>query len=65
MPKTRDSARRLGLVTLAQMLTELVAAVENPLSGIQVVEVPLTLLPTTKPVKIRQKHPISRLFFEC
>ena len=40
LPATRDSARRLGLVTLGQMLTGLVQAVENPVRGIRVVEVP-------------------------
>jgi len=30
LPATRDSARRLGLVTLAQMTRALVAAIENP-----------------------------------
>jgi hypothetical protein len=36
----RETARRLGLVTLAQMAAALVRAVENPVSGIRVVEVP-------------------------
>lgn len=40
LPKTRESARRLGLVTLKQMLNALVQAVENPASGIRIVEVP-------------------------
>jgi hypothetical protein len=40
LPATRDSARRLGLVTLGQMLGALAAAVENPARGIRVVEVP-------------------------
>lgn len=39
-PSTRDSARRLGLVTLEQMVGALVRAVENPAQGIRVVEVP-------------------------
>ena len=39
-PSTRDSARRLGLVTLEQMIGALVRAVENPAQGIRVVEVP-------------------------
>jgi uncharacterized protein YbjT (DUF2867 family) len=37
---TREGARRLGLVTLAQMAAALVHAVEGPVSGIRVVEVP-------------------------
>jgi len=40
LPATRDTARRLGLVTLGQMLAALVGAVENPAAGIRVVEVP-------------------------
>jgi uncharacterized protein YbjT (DUF2867 family) len=40
LPATRDSAQRLGLVTLKQMLTALVEAVGNPPRGIRVVEVP-------------------------
>lgn len=39
-PGTRASARRLGLVTLSQMLQSLVYAVERPPTGIRVVEVP-------------------------
>ena len=39
-PPTRASAQRLGLVTLAQMLAALVAAVESPPSGIRIVDVP-------------------------
>jgi len=40
LPGTRDTARRLGLVTLDQMVATLVRAVENPSRGIRVVEVP-------------------------
>lgn len=40
LPSTRDSARRLGLVTIDQMLAALVNAVENPAAGIRVIEVP-------------------------
>jgi len=40
LPPTREAARRLGLVTLNQMLAALVNAVENPAIGIRVVEVP-------------------------
>ena len=40
LPATREGARRLGLVTLAQMTAAIVRAVENPVSGIRVVEVP-------------------------
>jgi uncharacterized protein YbjT (DUF2867 family) len=40
IPSTRDSARRLGLVTLDQMVTALAAAVEDPPSGVEVLEPP-------------------------
>jgi len=40
LPPTRDSARRLGLVTLHQMVAALIAAVESPVEGQRVVEVP-------------------------
>ncbi|HEY9232691.1 MAG TPA: epimerase, partial [Blastocatellia bacterium] len=40
LPATRESARRLGLVTLRQMIGALVNAVENPSDNHHVVEVP-------------------------
>ena len=40
LPGTRESARRLGLVTLAQMVTALADAVDRPGGGVRVVEVP-------------------------
>ena len=43
IPSTRESARRLGLVTLRQMVAALAAAVESPqagVSGVRIVEVP-------------------------
>lgn len=40
LPATREGARRLGLVTLEQMVSALVEAVENPCRGIRIVEVP-------------------------
>jgi uncharacterized protein YbjT (DUF2867 family) len=40
LPPTRDTARRLGLVTIAQMLRALLWAVENPVNGVRVLEVP-------------------------
>ena len=39
-PPTRATARRIGLVTLAQMIAGLVRAVEEPPRGVRVVEVP-------------------------
>jgi uncharacterized protein YbjT (DUF2867 family) len=40
LPPTRDLARRLGLVTVRQVVATLVAAIEQPASGVRVVEVP-------------------------
>jgi uncharacterized protein YbjT (DUF2867 family) len=40
IPGTRQAARRCGLVTLAQMVAALARAVEDPPSGVRVVEVP-------------------------
>ena len=40
LPSTRESARRLGLVTLEQMVAALAKAVESPAAGVRVVEVP-------------------------
>ncbi len=40
IPSTRGGALRLGLVTLAEMVNALVAAVESPAAGVKVVEVP-------------------------
>ncbi len=40
IPSTREAARRLGLVTLEQMTRALVGSVENPASGLRIVEVP-------------------------
>jgi uncharacterized protein YbjT (DUF2867 family) len=40
IPSTRDSARRLGLVTLQQMIVALVSAIEEPSTGARIVTVP-------------------------
>ena len=41
LPGTRDAARRIGLVTLPQMVAALVSAVEDPpRDGVRIVEVP-------------------------
>jgi len=40
IPSTREGARRLGLVTIDQMVSALVRAVENPVSGIEIMDVP-------------------------
>jgi uncharacterized protein YbjT (DUF2867 family) len=40
LPATRAGARRLGLVSRGQLVTTLVRAVEEPPTGVRVVEVP-------------------------
>lgn len=40
LPATRERARRLGLVTLDQMVAALARAVENPAEGVRIVGVP-------------------------
>lgn len=40
IPATRESARRLGLVTLRQMIAALVNAIENPSDNHHIVDVP-------------------------
>lgn len=39
-PSTREGAKRLGLVTLGQMVQALIEAIENPARGVRIVEVP-------------------------
>lgn len=40
LPATREGAKRLGLVKIGQMLQTLKWAVENPVMGVQVIDVP-------------------------
>jgi uncharacterized protein YbjT (DUF2867 family) len=40
IPSIREGARRLGLVTLSQMVRTLVSAVESPAVGVRLIEVP-------------------------
>jgi uncharacterized protein YbjT (DUF2867 family) len=40
LPATRETARRLGLVTQSQMVAAIVRAVESPAVGVRIVEVP-------------------------
>lgn len=40
LPNTKESAERLGLVTIGQMLNALTWAVENPPGGVQILDVP-------------------------
>lgn len=49
LPATRETAKRLGLISIEQMVTALVAAVEHPPTEIRILDVPairrLTLAP--------------------
>ena len=40
LPATRESARRVGLITISQILTALIWAVENPPEHVRVLDVP-------------------------
>jgi uncharacterized protein YbjT (DUF2867 family) len=40
LPATKQSAQRLGLVRLSQMINALVWSVENPVNGIRIMDVP-------------------------
>jgi nucleoside-diphosphate-sugar epimerase len=40
LPATRPSAQRLGLVTVSQMVATMALAVEQPASGVRIIEVP-------------------------
>lgn len=40
LPPARESARRLGLVTISQMLGTLVWSVDNPANGVRILDVP-------------------------
>src|SRR5205085_7428882 len=40
LPNTKESAERLGLVTIDQMLSAIIWATENPPSGVQILDVP-------------------------
>lgn len=40
LPTTKESAKRLGLITIDQMLNALIWSVENPPGGFQIVDVP-------------------------
>jgi uncharacterized protein YbjT (DUF2867 family) len=40
LPPTRDSARRLGLITISQMLTALAWAADHPPDDVQILDVP-------------------------
>ena len=46
LPRTRDTARRLGLATRAQMVDALAHAVAKPPAGVRIVEVPEIAAPS-------------------
>jgi uncharacterized protein YbjT (DUF2867 family) len=48
LPPTRESAKRLGLITISQMLGALVWSVDNPANGVRILDVPkIRQLPRT------------------
>lgn len=52
LPKTKESAERLGLVTINEMLSALVWAVENPPIAVDIIDVPrIRELSRTSPVR--------------
>ena len=55
LPRWRESARRLGLVTLRQMVAALVVATENPSAGIRIVEV-LKIREAANELEIHRTH---------
>jgi uncharacterized protein YbjT (DUF2867 family) len=59
LPATRDSARRLGLVTVAQMVAALARAVEDPPAGVRVWEVPEIRLTGTQPARAVRAPSVS------
>jgi uncharacterized protein YbjT (DUF2867 family) len=51
LPPTRESAKRLGLITISEMLGALVWSVENPPESVQILDVPtMRELARTKPL---------------
>lgn len=40
LPPTRESAKRLGLITISQMLSALVWSVDDPANGVRILDVP-------------------------
>ena len=57
IPATRDGARRLGLVTLDQMIGALGAAVENPAGDQRVI--PVEAIIRTPPLSAQTRHRIA------
>ena len=60
LPRTRDTARRLGLVTLEEMVAALVQSVESPASQFRIIEVPtIRSAPSTNPREIAAARTVS------
>jgi uncharacterized protein YbjT (DUF2867 family) len=60
VPGTRDTARRLGLVTLGQMIGALVASVESGPGGLRILEVPsIRSAASTSPTEIAAARIVS------
>jgi nucleoside-diphosphate-sugar epimerase len=55
LPFTRAAAQRLGLVTMEQMVLALVSAVETPVQGLRIVNVP-----EIKAAQASLHHPVTR-----
>ncbi len=58
LPSTRESARRLGLVSADQMIASLACAVENPAHGVRVWEVPEIRAMSTRATTVRSGHAV-------
>ena len=58
LPSTREAARRLGLVSLEQMIASLACAVEDPASGVRVWEVPEIRAQSTRATTVRSGHAV-------
>src|SRR5689334_12980416 len=59
-PATRESARRLGLVTIGQMINALVWAVENPSAGVRILECPASASNPRRPLPALSAARLSR-----
>ena len=55
LPNTKGGAQRLGLVTIDQMLTALVWAVEHPPSGVEILDVP-KIRELSRSLRMRRKE---------
>ena len=60
LPRTRDTARRLGLVTLEEMVAALVQSVESPASQFRILDVPsIRSAPSAKLKEIAAARTVS------